>query len=203
MHAASDGFFETAPDLANAVDESKAPQTPAWMQPPQDILPGRFVLDEVVYRDEVMVVIVREARRYPDGLDVRIQWAQRRGDESEREWSARIHQRFAFPGETAREDLHVGFRLSNGTRVLPLDLRRAWTPGSDQSAPTLVVRQGGGGGGTDWYEGRLNAWLWMDEFPSDDLDVVFEWLAVGMTETTLRLPAAMLGSIPPSRPMWE
>jgi hypothetical protein len=203
MHAASDGFFETAPDTSGSFDQPERPQTPVWMQPPRDILPGRLVLDEVVHRDASTVVLAREARRYPDGLDVRIQWVRRRRDESERDWNAWIHQRFAYPGEPEREDLHVGFRLADGTRVLPLDVRRAWMPGAEHSAPTLMVGRGGGGGGTDWYEGRLNAWLWTEEFPSDDLDVVLEWLEVGMKETTLRLPAAMIESIPPWQPMWE
>lgn len=203
MHAASDGFFEAPPDASDVVDRPEVPKTPPWMQPPRDILPGRLVLDEVIHRDEPTVVIVREARRYPNGLDVRIGWVRRRRDENERDWDTVIHQRLAFPGEPQREDLHVGFRLADGTKVLPLDLRRAWVPGSEHSAPTLMVRHGGSGGGMDWYEGRLNAWLWMDGFPSDDLETVFEWRAAGMPETTLRLFAATFASIPPSRPMWE
>jgi hypothetical protein len=204
MHAASGGFFDAISDPSDSDGEPEVHQAPPWMQPPQDLFPGRLILDEVMHRNESTLVLVREVRGYPNGLDVRLHWVRRRRDETEREWNAWIHQRLGFSGEPEREDLRVGFRLSDGTPVLPLDLRRAWRTGAEHSPPTLVVGRGGGGGGLDRYEGRLNAWLWTGEVELDerDLELVVEWLDVGMAETTVRLPAAMLGSIPPSRPMW-
>lgn len=205
MHVASAGFFDVGPDDPDSERSVEVPHTPPWLQPPQNVLPGRLVFDEILHRDDATVLLLREVRVYPEGLEFRIRWVRRRLGETEREWNRWIHDRHMMPpgGDVEPDDLHVGVRLPDGTRVLPLGMRRAWQPDAQIVPPTLSVLGGGGGGGPDQYDGTVNAWLWLGAPATGDLEVVLQWRAVGIEERSVRIPLAGLEAAPPARPLWD
>ena len=204
MHVASAGFFDVGPDDSESERRVEVPQTPPWLQPPQDVMPGRAVLDEIVHRDDATVLLLREVRVYPEGAEFRIRWVRRRRGETEREWHRWIQERHMVPpsDDAEPDDLHVGVRLSDGARVLPIGMRRAWQPDAERVPPTLTVLGGGGGGGLDQYDGSVNAWLWLGGPVVGDVDVVLQWRAIGLGETSVRVPAELLHSAPSPRPLW-
>ena len=204
MHVASAGFFDVGPDDSDSERAVEVPPTPPWLQPPQDVIPGRVLLDELVHRDDATAVLLREVRVYPDGVELRIRWVRRRRGESEREWHRWIQERHMVPpsDDVEPDDLHVGVRLADGTRVLPLGMRRAWQPGSDRVPPTLTVLGGGGGGGLDQYDGAVNAWLWLGGPVEGALEAVLQWRAIGLDETSVLIPAELVQTAPSARPLW-
>ena len=68
--------------------------------------------------------------------------------------------------------------------------------------PTLTVLGGGGGGGLDQYDGAVNAWLWLGGPVEGALEAVLQWRAIGLDETSVRIPAELVQTAPSARPLW-
>lgn len=203
MHAASGGgFFDVDPP--EPPPEPEFPPQPKWSQPPRSELPGRVVLDEVLFRDAATVVLLREVRAYGTGLVIALHWRHRRTSESGSEWDRWVMDGMRHhPGGLDEQAFRIGARLADGTRVLPFAHMHAWNSPDEIAPPTLLPLGGGGGGGPDETEQDVDAWLWTGAPVSGDLDVVVEWREVGVPETAHRVPADVLAAAPAPRPLWD
>ncbi|MCK8608098.1 hypothetical protein [Agromyces sp. C10] len=204
MHAASGGgFFDVERPEPPEPDELP---TPPWMQPPRDELPGRVVLDEVLFRSERVVLVLREIRRFGNGLDLRLGWSARRAGMPRREWDESMQSAMGWqtpPGDESA--FRVGLRLPDGAPLLPLHLLgNPWGEPESVAPPTLMANHGGSSGGADWYDGRQTAWLWWPTRPEgDDLELVVEWRGLEIPELSHRIPADVLAAAPAPRPLWD
>jgi hypothetical protein len=203
MHAASGGgFFDVDPP--EPPPESELPPAPPWIQPPRDELPGRVVLDEVLFRDDRAVLLLRELRRFSSGVEFRLGWTARSAGMPHGEWNRHIQEVMGWHGfEDGDRALRIGLALPDGGRLLPLHLMRAWDDPEATESPTLVVNQGGSGGGPDHYDGGHSAWLWWPERPDGDLELVFECRGLGIPQGSHRIPADVLAAAPAPRPLWD
>ncbi|MUN05738.1 hypothetical protein [Agromyces luteolus] len=202
MHAASGGFFDV--ERPEPGPEPEVPPMPPWLQPPQDELPGRVVLDELLHHDDATVLLLGEVAAYSSGLRLTVRCVHRRTDESPREWERRMMERHAwFPGRFPEPDgMHVGVRLADGTRLLPIDHQRVAHVDRDLTPPTLQVLGGGGGGGHDWYDWNIELWLWTGEVGRAGFEVVFSWPEFGILELGHVVDAEVLDVVPPPRQLW-
>ncbi|HEX6956038.1 MAG TPA: hypothetical protein VF156_14290 [Agromyces sp.] len=140
MHAASDGggFFDVdRPEPP----EPEVPPTPSWIQPPRDELPGRVVLDEVLFRSERAVLVLREVRRFRNGLELRLTWFARSAGMSRREWDESMQLVMGWHGAPDDERaFRIGLRLPDGGALLPLHLvHTAWDDPESVRPPTLMA----------------------------------------------------------------
>lgn len=204
MHAASGGggFFDVE---RPEPPEPEVPPTPPWIQPPRDELPGRVVLDEVLFRSERAVLVLREIRRFGNGLDARLSWFARSAGMSRREWDETMQSVMGWHGPSDDERaFRIGLRLPTGEALLPLHVvGRAWEDPESVRPPTLMSNHGGSSGGPDWYEGKHTAWLWWPERPDGDLELVVECRGLEIPELSHRIPADVLAAAPAPRPLWD
>lgn len=202
MQAASDGggFFDVdRPEPP----EPEVPPTPPWIQPPRDELPGRAVLDEVLFRSERAVLVLREIRRFTIGVEVRLAWFARSAGMSTRDWDELMQSVLGWHGPTEGErTLRVGMRLPDGTPLLPLHLVTAAHDPGAVAPPSLMSGHGGSGGGPEGYEGKYTAWLWWPERPDGDLELVVECRGLEIPELSHRIPADVLAAVPVPRALW-
>lgn len=204
MHAASGGgFFDV--ERPEPPPEPEFPPQPAWLQPPDDELPGRVILDEMMYRDDATVVLLREVRSYRAGLGIAVRWMHRRRNESAQDWERFVMEAHRwFPGRFPEPDgLHVGVRTGDGAKLLPIDHQWVQGPASELRPPTLQVLGGGGGGGVDRYDHSLNLWLWNGAPVREPVEVVTSWPALGVPETGYAIGADVLAAAPAPRPLWD
>lgn len=203
MHAASGGgFFDV--ERPEPPPEPEVPPMPPWIQSPRDELPGRVVLDEVLFRDERAVLVLRELRRFSIGVEIRLGWMARSAGMPPHEWEALMQSVMGWHGPPDDErTLRVGVRLPGGEPLLPLQLITAWHDPPAVEPPTLTANHGGSGGGPDSYEGRHTAWLWWPERPEGDLELVVECRGLDIPEIWHRIPASVLATAPEPCPLWE
>ncbi|MGR0218954.1 hypothetical protein [Agromyces sp. ZXT2-6] len=203
MHAASGGgFFDVDPP--EPPPEPEVPPVPPWIQPPRDEVPGRVLLDEVLFRSDRVVLLLRELRRFSTGVEIRLGWIARSAGMPHREWDQLMQEVMGWHGyQDGDRALRAGLVLPDGRPLRPLHLTRAWDAGEATEPPTLVVNQGGSGGGPDHYDGRHSAWLWWPELPDGDLELVYECRGFGIPQGTRRIPASVLAAAPAPRPLWD
>ncbi|WP_430646935.1 hypothetical protein [Agromyces sp. GXS1127] len=203
MRASFGGFFDVDPPEPGP--EPEVPPMPEWLQPPQHELPGRAARDEVPHRDDATVLILGELAAYSSGLRLTMRWVHRRTVESPREWERRMMERHAwFPARFPEPDgMHVGVRLADGTRLLPIDHQQVAHVDGDLAPPTLQVLGGGGGGGHDRYDVNVELWLWTGAPMRDGFDLVLSWPEHGVAELGHHVPSADLAALPAARPLWD
>lgn len=176
-------FFPEPPDPPNE-DELVDPPQPAWMNPPEDVLPGVVPVELILGRSENTVVMLTGIRAFPTGLQmnlaVRVRGAVGRRDVH--------HEVFNGPHDDERsatwqaQRLKWGFELSDGTRVTNVDPwpqqpneghERPHHPEDRLWTPDRPVLTGGGGGGRTRSVDR-DYWLWPLP-PTGHLRVVCQW----------------------------
>ncbi|WP_401000259.1 hypothetical protein [Agromyces sp. GXQ0307] len=202
MRASFGGFFDVDPPERGP--EPEVPPMPQWLQPPQDELPGRAARDEVLHRDEATVLLLRGIAAYSTGLHLELRWVHRRTTESRREWERSMMEHHAsFPGRFPEPDgMHVGVRLADDIRLLPIDHQQVAQVAGDPTPPTLQVLGGGGGGGDDRQEWNVELWLWTGAPVRDGFDLVYSWPAYGIAESRHHVASADLAALPDARPLW-
>jgi hypothetical protein len=203
MRAASGGgFFDV--ERPEPPPEPEVPPTPPWLQPPRDELPGRVLLDEVLFRNEGVVLVLREIRRYGSGLDLRLAWFARSAGVPRREWDEAMQSVMGWHGASDDErSLRIGLRLPGGAALLPLHLvGLAWDDPETVRPPSLMANHGGSSGGPDWYDGKHTAWLWWPDRPEGDLELVVECRGLAIPELSHCIPAEVIAAAPAPRALW-
>lgn len=192
------GFFDVDP-----IDDPRPEpyRRPAWIGPPEDELPGRVLLDDVVASTEGTVVILSELSRYESGISIRLSWMRRRRGESVKDWNFAMMARHGG-GPDEPGSLRIGIVLPDGTRLLPIGWHRLSAP-DDVKPPTLFTQDGGGGGGEDRYDGSITAWTWWPDATTGDLVLVLEWPDTGIPETHVTIPAETRALAAKPRSLWS
>jgi hypothetical protein len=185
------GFFshelpETSPEAA----ERARWRPPPWMQAPDDELPAVLATPHILGRSDRVVVFFSTVEVFSVGVRIPIEYVARRRDEAELEWQVTLHG--LHGSYSARPDaLRLGVELADGVRLgTHLEPHQPFTE-EQPATPTLVSHGFGGGGGPDEWRGTSGVWLWPLP-PPGKLDVVAEWLALGLPESRVTLDATAI-----------
>ncbi|GIJ43323.1 hypothetical protein Val02_02090 [Virgisporangium aliadipatigenens] len=164
------GFFDQRP----AQPPPPEPARPAWL-PDEAVLPGAVPETTVLARTDDVVVALGDLHAYPNGFAFTLTVVLR---EPQREGGGRFLRHFHARPLPA-DFLRFGLRFADGTVLTNLDPRPA---DPDEEGPRLLPQ--GGSGGQRRHEQRY--WVWPLP-PSGPVDVVCEWPARGIPETTVAL----------------
>jgi hypothetical protein len=126
---------------------------PAWLRPPETMVPGIVPVELVVARTDTHAVLITHLRAYPTGLAFTLT-GQPRPDRSDPARSDPVmdrRHRFAY------RDLWLELRFADG-RTVSTDPRR-WprTFETQQPDPPFLYYHGAGGSERGW---RSRHWLW-------------------------------------------
>lgn len=150
---------------------------------PDTVLPGIAPDVLVLARAEDTVVALGDLRAYPNGFQVVVTAVVRALPSSRRTLgSGTRHHRGSWP--LPDDFLRFGFRYADGTVLTNLDPGR---PGPDEEGPRLVPESGSG----SMRRHEQTYWVWPLP-PPGRLDVVCEWPARGIPETTVELDAGLV-----------
>lgn len=197
MHS-DGGFFDRLPVPP---EPAAPPPMPPWWQPPPGELPGRLVLDEVLHHDGRLVIVLRELRRFSNGLEVRFGWMMRRRELSRVEWDDLLMRRVHEPPGLGSGGFRVGMLLGDGTAVFPLGFTSI-DPTSDPAPPTLTANHTGGGGDEHEYRGGYTGWIWAPDGLPSEPQLVVEWRDFEVPELRRALGAELLDALPAVRRLW-
>lgn len=203
-------FFPGPPSPPDDEDVPEQPQ-PAWLSPPEDILPGIVPVELVLGRSRNAVVLLTGVRAFPSGLQlnlaVRVRESVRRGDRNGGVFDD-PYRRGKDPDWQARR-LQWGLEFADGHRVTSVD---PWPdqPNRDHSrshrpddwawGPDHPVLSGGGVTGGSRSEDR-NYWLWPLP-PPGRLRVVCQWPDQDIEPTVQDLDAGPFLDAGRARPIW-
>jgi hypothetical protein len=150
-------------------------ETPGWIGPPHNVLPGSFVLDEVLVQTDGVVVQVHTGRAYPQGFSFVFALILRDPQRDRRDplFGAR---------HGSGDSIRFGIQLSDGRKAT--NLEQPGFPG--QEHPDVVLRQGGGGG--NGYAWESNYWAWPTP-PPGVFTFVVEWPSQGIPVTRTEIDA--------------
>lgn len=171
------GFFDQLPEPATPPPQ---PARPAWARP-ETSLPGIVPDNFMLARTGELAIAVGDLLAYPNGFEFAVTVFLREP----------LRGRHAFGpdgflgrfggGPVPDDFLRLGLRFADGTVVTNLD---AGPPESGERGPRLVPE--GGSGGMRRHEQRF--WVWPLP-PPGSIDVVCQWPARGVPETSLTLDA--------------
>jgi len=204
----ADSFFDDLPDLP-ALDDEREDEVewtpPAWMEPPQDELPGILGSPRVIARTDGIAVVVSPIEVFSTGVLIPLTFMLRRRGQARSDWEQLSSEVFQHgTPRTANSILRLGIALPDGRKITSLDgvgMHQHYE--SEPDGPTLHYRERGGSGGPSRLTTEASAWLW--PLPaSGDLEFVLTWPAVGLTETRISLDGAEIAAAARrARPLWD
>lgn len=203
-------FFPRPPDPPD--DESYEPPQPAWLDAPEDVLPGVVPVELVLARSASTVVMLTGMRAFPTGLQMNLA-VRVRGRTARRDLHSEVFDgpySHDMDAQWQERRLKWGFEFADGRRVTNVD---PWPqqPDEDPSRrdrpddglwePGHPVLMGGGGGGGSRSVDR-DYWLWPLP-PAGSLRVVCQWLDQDIDVQTQDLDATpFLEAAARARPAW-
>jgi hypothetical protein len=201
-------FFPPPPEPSQVDEPDEEPQ-PAWMGPPEDVLPGVVPVELVLGRSDSTVVLLTGMRAFPSGLQmnlgVRVRGPVRRRDLNSEVFDGPYDHGMDADWQAGR--LKWGFELADGRRVTNVDPWPEPPDGHDSVVdfrtwePDRPVLQGGGGGGGDRSVDR-DYWLWPLP-PPGRLRVVCQWPDQDIELTVQDLDAEpLLAAAHRASPLW-
>lgn len=196
MHATG-GFFDGG--ATPEPEEFPQPLPSPWLTPPADELPGRVLLDRILFRTDALVLVLRELRRHSTGIVLDLSWSSRRSGQTPREFQQQHNRLMMWDEDTY---LRAGVVLPDGSSVLPIHLTGLRDP-HDVQPPTVFLQRGGSGGGADRYDGESAIWLWWPDAQPGDLELVIDWPELGVPELHVQIPAADREAASAPRPLWD
>lgn len=153
-----------------------------WPGPPRDVLGGVVPIEQVLFRNQELVIALASAAAFPQGVELRLRLAARHpeGGDEDVWWDRREllfggpHRHRVRPGKPlADELLRFGVRFPGGAKATTVDRH----PGENPHGPVLRDSgEGGGGGGDRFVASRRNLWLWPLP-PPEPFEFVIEWPA--------------------------
>jgi len=138
----------------------------------------------VLARTDDIVVALGDLRAYPNGFQFAVTAFAREPLRDRQAFGSGGFLRHFGPGPVPDDFLRFGLRFPDGTVLTNLD---PGSPGPDETGPRLLPE--GGSGGTRRYE--QSYWVWPLP-PPGRIDVVCEWPAHGIPETTVELDAGVV-----------
>jgi hypothetical protein len=157
---------------------------PAWLGPPEDLLPGLAPVQLILARTADTLVVVTNLRAYPTGVafTVRLRLRTPMGGR-QRDWMDRPDDLlFSFDSSDPGQVLRLWVEDAEGRRSGDPDPEVDRMAEQAPSQPLLQVR-GGGGSETDW---DAESWLWPLP-PPGSLTFACAWPARGIPETRVAL----------------
>lgn len=195
-------FFEPPPPPPKPPPEPPPPRLPAWVGPPENVLPAVVPLDRFAYHSANVLVALYRAEVYGEGCSFHLRVVRRRTDESWQWWQA-LHQAMSPHGgeaphaagdELPDELVRFGVEYADGTKATTLDpsSRVPWRENADPpSPPVLKKKEEGGSGDAAQLEHGKSLWLWPLP-PAESFDWVMEWPVLGIPFTRVSLDGAAL-----------
>lgn len=163
-------FFARPPQAADP--PAPRPPSPAWMGPPEGVLPGVVGLEMVLARNARAVVFVGRLAVYPTGLEfeVRVLTA---GDELDPSLNGVYHRPGRPRGDNYEDMLRFGVAFSDGRKATNV---AGPGPNHDEPDSPILMGRGGSGSSSEW---RQAFWLWPLP-PQGELSFVCDWPAAGL-----------------------
>jgi len=175
-------FFEP---LA-APPEVEEPQTPEWMGPPENVLPGAFPLWLVLARTGDVMLAVHGGLAYPNGFGFTVSLRRRRGREGPGDDP--IHLWHTVRGsEIPPEALRLGIQLGDGSKATVFDGHR-WFRTVERPEGPVLLQRGGNGSSHSW---ELGFWAWPLP-PPGPVAFVCEWPSEGVELTRGEIDAEIV-----------
>jgi hypothetical protein len=124
---------------------------PAWLRPPETMVPGIVPVELLLARTDDRAVLVTGLRAYPTGVDFVLTVRPRPGQPHQRNRDPDRLHRLAY------HDLRLELRFADG-RMVGND-PRYWprTFETEEPDPPFLYYHGGGGSERGWYSRH---WLW-------------------------------------------
>jgi hypothetical protein len=175
------------------------------MEPSKDELPALVAVNAVVGGAPDVVVLLRGVDVFSDGVALRLEWAARRGDRDGDGWQALQGAfsggRWGGPQQAPADELRFGVELADGQRIIADEV--GGIPEREPSGPTLRFLRSGGSGGLGHLVHHGLLWLWSLP-PEGELQLVTEWRALGIPQTTFGIDTApLLAAVERVRPLWQ
>jgi hypothetical protein len=203
-----EGFFDEEDAAATQRQAPEEFKPPAWMQAPADELPVRLLHDVAIAETDAAVLVLREVRVFSIGFEVLVDWFMRRRTDDLWEWQQLTESatrggwsRFG-PG---RRDtgLRFGLALPDGQKLRPVGVALGMVGSASPEPPTLMPRDGGGGGGPDLVSGSHGIWVWSPEPIHGALTFVTEWAQLDIPVTGAVLDGGEIAVARSGvRPLW-
>lgn len=205
------GFFDVPPPPVMEFEEEER-AVPAWDGPPKDMLGALVPVERVLFRNDALVLVLAAATVFPEGVDLQITMAARRGEGMDEEtwWSrreqlmgSRSHLR---PGRALPEEIErFGVRFPDGRKATILDPPPEpgeWPP-RRPDGPILRFRYGRAEPSTRRSVYR-NWHLWLWPLPSPEtFEFVVEWPGFGVPLTFTEIDAVpIVAAAVRAQPFW-
>ncbi|MEU7872503.1 hypothetical protein [Dactylosporangium sp. NPDC049140] len=174
------GFFDQRPEPPPPPPE---PRRPAWARP-ETVLPGAVADTVILARTGDLVLTLGDLQAYPNGFQLAVTAYTREPLRHRSAFGSGGFLRRFGPGPVPEDFLRFGLRFADGSVVTNLDPG----PSDESDAGPRLVPQGGHGG---LHRHEQSYWVWPLP-PPGRLDVVCEWPARGIAETTAELDAALV-----------
>jgi hypothetical protein len=180
-------FFEAPPPQPEALVEEA--EGPAWFTSPRGVLPCSIPLNEIIARNDKVVIAVSGAVAYGSGFELSVVVFLGRDP------SLRLSDPFNNRpedshggGDLAPEMLRFGLEYGDGRKSANTNARPQYDDGeADPGHPTLVAR-GGRGGGRQWQQ---DFWCWPLP-PEGPLQLVCEWPSMEIPLTRREIEARLI-----------
>jgi hypothetical protein len=175
-------FFEPPPPPP----EPEEHRQPAWIGPPENVLPASFPLSLTLAQTDAVAIAVEAALAYRNGFTFRFVLVRRKavdvpsGDPFHG-W------RRTRGGEIADDALRFGIQFADGAKATVFDAFR-WYGSEEAPEGPVLMQRGGSGGGRTW---EFGFWVWPLP-PEGPLAFVIEWPAEGIELTRHEIDASVI-----------
>jgi hypothetical protein len=184
------------PEVERPAEPRHAPvETPIWLSPPENELPVPVPVTAVLARRPGVALCLRRIDVYRAGCMFALSTrASRQPDMTDEQWSElmdNFHPHRPFR-RTAEDSLRVGVELPDGSKAIGGVMAHRYPfDGAEPQGPQLTVRGSGGGGSSENFDYRMNAWLWPAP-QAGSLRLVYDWTALGFDEGSITVETAPL-----------
>ena len=207
------GFFERLPDPKPRPEQEQVrlpiEPRPSWNGPPHHEIGGDVAFRPFLVRTELMALRIDRLILFSTGLqiDLDLRFSDYPHEELEfyggfpwamiKPWNERRRHEAPWDMPIQPENqFRFGVRLANGGSAATGTMKE-WVDGTEDppdqgKSPTAPrLSHGPGSGGSGMLHSVGSVWLWPAP-PAGPVDIVFKWPALGIEETTRRIPADLL-----------
>jgi hypothetical protein len=155
---------------------------PAWLRPPETMVPGIVPVDLLLARTDTHAVLVSDLRAYPTGLEFALT------ARPHRDQLQQPRQNPDRPHRLMYRDLWLELRFADGQTVSTDPRRWPRTFETEQPDPPLLYYHGAGGSERGW---RSPHWLWGLP-PPGPLAFVCQWPAGQYPSSRVEIDARLV-----------
>jgi hypothetical protein len=167
---------------------------PAWLRPPEAMVPGIVPVELLLARTDTDAVLVTDLRAYPTGLEFVLTVRPRPGRPDSRRYDPD-----RAPRDLRYHDLRLELRFADGHTPSNDPWRWPRTFETEQPDPPLLYYHGGSGSERGW---RSRHWLWGLP-PPGPLAFVCQWLAGQIPTSGVEIDARLvLDAARRAAPVW-